>query len=236
MKKEAIKYWNNIASKSDADARDAILSGFRSKNKFDESGRTDAQHLLLPFISDRDTILDVGCGIGRLLKWTASHCSYAIGLDISSEMLKKAKQHLFRHKNVSLKKLPRSLRFPIPTRTIDFAYFYHVSEHMDKEHAFTILEEIRKCLRRDGRALVQFSLITHPDNQREFKTWVRHGDPESVRSRFYTEEEVHSFLQMVKLYPQIRLYIPGKFAVIVTKSDSRVLGEMPLVKLYNEQK
>jgi SAM-dependent methyltransferase len=128
-----------------------------------------------------------------------------------------------------------NLRLPVADRTIDFAYFYHVSEHLEREDTYKILREIRRCLKPMGKALVQLSLIDHPDNQREFRTWARNGDDEGVRSRFYTEDEANTFLEMVALIPQIRLYIPGEFAVVVTKKDARVLGEMPLIQMSRPQ-
>lgn len=231
MRKESVSYWNAIAAKSSSAARDAVLVGYRSERAFDEAGREDARHLILPFVSPSDVVLDVGCGLGRLLKWAAPLSRQAIGLDVSSEMLKRAKGRLRALGNVSLKQLPLSLRFPVRDRSVDFAYFYHVSEHLEREDAFKILQEIRRCLRRNGSALVQFSLIDHPENQREFLKWVREGDAEGVRSRFYTESEVLALLEMVGFHPQIRLYIPGEFAVVVTKQDGRALGNMPLIPL-----
>lgn len=231
MRKQSIAYWDAIAASSYEEARDAVLCGFRTERAFDEAGRQDASHLILPFVSQQDTVLDVGCGLGRLLKWAAPACETAVGLDVSAEMLKKARSRLHGCKNVRLKRLPVTLRFPIPSSSIDFAYFYHVSEHVEREDAFKILSEIRRCLRRSGRALVQFSLLDYSDNQREFIKWARYGDEEGVRSRFYTESEISALLEMVQLFPQIRLFVPGEFVVVVTRHDSRVLGEMPLVPL-----
>ena len=229
MRKESVIYWNTIAGRSSAEARDAVLCGYRSESAFDDAGREDARHLILPFVSANSVVLDVGCGLARLLKWAAPACRLAIGLDISSEMLKKARRRLDGLSNVRLKRLPLSLRFPVPTSTVDFAYYYHVSEHVDREDSFKILTEIRRSLRRSGTALVQFSLLDHSENRREFLKWAREGDPEGVRSRFYSESEAQTMLQMAKLYPQLRLYIPGEYAVLVTKHDRRELGHMPLV-------
>ncbi len=231
MKKRSVEYWDAIASKSGADARDAVLIGFRSERAFDDAGREDASHLLLPFVGAKDSVLDVGCGLGRLLKWVAPACRSAIGVDISKEMLARARVRLESRQNVELRLVPVSLQIPVAGRSIDFAYFYHVSEHLEREDAYRILQEIRRCLRPNGRALVQFSLLEHPDNQKEFRTWAREGDEEGVRSRFYSEAEIGTLLQMVGFYPQIRLYIPGELAVIVTKTDGRSLGAMPLVRL-----
>ena len=102
---------------------------------------------------------------------------------------------------------------------------------LEREDTFTLLAETRRCLRPSGTALVQFSLLDHPANQAEFLQWVEKGDTKGVRARYYSEPEILTLLRMLKLYPQIRLYIPGEFVVVVTKQDGRALGNMPLVPL-----
>lgn len=233
MKKRAVQYWDDMAATSDAYPRDAILCGFRSERSFDKAGYIDARHLLAPFVRKKDTVLDIGCGIGRLTKWIAPLCDHAIGLDVSQEMLKIARARLAAIPNVRFKRLPISLRFPVRPRSIDFAYLYHVSEHLDREDTFVILQQIRQALQKGGRALIQFSLISHPDNQREFRKWVDGGDDEGVRSRFYTEEEASTLLRLSKLYPQIRIYIPGEFVVVVACKEASTLGAMPVFSLLS---
>ncbi|MBI5084014.1 MAG: class I SAM-dependent methyltransferase [Acidobacteria bacterium] len=231
MKPQAIQYWNSKAEASDAETRDAILCGFLSEKSFDEAGKVDAEHLLLPFIQPGHTVLDIGCGIGRLLKWVAPRCSKAIGMDISKGMLAKARRRLSSLPNLELMQLPQRLTFPLASASVDFAYFYHVSEHMDREDAYKILGEIRRTLKSNGVALVQFSLLDHPDNRGEFLRWAKAGDAEGVRSRFYTEQEAHLMLDMAGLHPQVRLYVPGELVVAVTKRSQDTLGEMPLIQL-----
>ncbi len=230
MRKEDVRYWDAIAAQDDAAVRDA-LAGLRSEKAFDESGRVDASHFVLPFVSSDDDVLDVGCGIGRLLKWVAPHCSEAIGIDVSGGLLQIARKHLSRLPNVRLKRLPRSLAFPMETGSIDFAYYYRVSVHVDREDNLRILQELRRCLRPRGRALVQFSLIEHPENRKELSRWARERDEEDLGLSYLTESEARIFLDLAKLHPQIRLFVPGEFAVIVTKRDDRVLGEAPLVSV-----
>lgn len=233
MRKEAVAYWDSVAARSEADAQDAVLAGFRTKREFDDSGRVDAAHLVLPFVSSSDAVLDLGCGLGRLTKWTSPACRDVLAVDISTEMLRRARVNLAGFKNVRFRRLPRSLRIPTPDRSIDFLLYYHVSEHLEREDNLKILKEIKRCLRRTGRALVEMSLYDHPDNRREFLKWARLGSDEGVgvRSRFYTEEEARMMLSLAGLHPQLRLYVPGKFVVVVTPRGQDLLGAMPLVRI-----
>jgi SAM-dependent methyltransferase len=218
-----------MARATDRVTRDAILIGYLNETEFDQSGREDARHLVLPYIRPSDAVLDVGCGVGRILRWVHPYCKEAVGLDISRSMLRKARTRMSKATNVRFEVIPPSLRLPVKTSTIDFAYLYHVSEHLSREDTYSMLLEIRRCLRRRGAALVEFALIDHRSNQREFKKWARLGDPDDVRGRFYTEQEVHTLLMMASLNPQLRLYIPGEFVVIVTPRSNRRQGFMPLV-------
>jgi len=235
MRKEAVRYWDEIAAQDLPAVRDAMLAGFRSERAFDESGRVDARHLLLPFVSRGDRVLDVGCGIARLLKWVAPHCREAIGLDVSAGLLRIARERLAGLSNARVVRLPRSLAFPIATGTIDFAYYYHVSLHVDREDNLRILQELRRCLRPRGRALVQFSLIEHPDLREDLVHWARQRDPAELAASYFTESEAAIFLELAKLHPQLRLFIPGEFVAVVAKRDGRALGEMPRVLLHTEQ-
>jgi SAM-dependent methyltransferase len=226
-----VRYWNGVARQSEADARDAILCGFRGQRAFDAAGQDDARHLVLPFIDRRSTVLDVGCGIGRILKWVAPACAQVIGLDVSREMLRRARRHLNGLTNVQLRLVPPSLELPVADRTADFAYFYHVSEHLEREQCLKILREVARCLKMRGAALVAFSVLDFPANRREFARWAIAGDPEGVRSRFYSEPEALTLLSMVGLHPQLRLYVPGELVWVVTRRATTLQGAMPLVHL-----
>ena len=68
-------------------------------------------------------------------------------------------------------------------------------------------------------------------NRREFKKWARHGDSDDVRSRFSSEHEATTLLQMTGLHPQLRLYVPGEYIAVVTPKGQTTLGAMPLIEL-----
>jgi SAM-dependent methyltransferase len=120
MRRESVGYWDAIAASSEADARDAVLAGFRGKQAFDEAGRIDAHHLALPFLLGHERALDLGCGVGRILKWMAPACREAIAVDVSAEMLKRARANLAGVRNVRFRRLPITLEVPVPDRSINF--------------------------------------------------------------------------------------------------------------------
>jgi len=231
LPRASTRYWNDAAGRSEADARDAILCGFRSRRRFEDAGKEDAAHLVLPFIDDHSVVVDIGCGIGRILTWVAPACSRAIGLDVSHQMLRRARANLRGLANVELRLVPPSLALPVADRSADFMYFYHVSEHLEREHCFAILREISRCLKSRGACLVGFSLLEYPANRREFVRWATAGDREGVRSRFYSEPEAMTLLAMAGLSAQLRLYIPGELVWVVTKRSTTAQGAMPLVQL-----
>lgn len=146
-------------------------------------------------------------------------------------MLRRARGYLRELVNVELRLVPPSLVLPVADRSADFIYFYHVSEHLEREQCFAILREIARCLKRRGAALVGFSVLNYPANRREFIRWANAGDREGVRSRFYSEPEAMTLLDMAGLSAQLRLYVPGELVWVVTRRATTTQGAMPLIQL-----
>ncbi len=53
---------------------------------------TDDATLYLSFIDQRDTVLELGCGSGRLTHKFAAHCKSVTGIDISASMIHRAQK------------------------------------------------------------------------------------------------------------------------------------------------
>ena len=63
----------------------------------------DGQGFIDRMCLDKDkTVLEVGCGTGRLLKRTAPLCKAAVGIDISPKTVQRAKKNLSECENISL--------------------------------------------------------------------------------------------------------------------------------------
>lgn len=85
------------------DYRFWMSDGYLSDSHMWETGKRDF-HLLTDGISslNQKSFLEVGCGVGRLLKEASQSCALVKGLDISSEAIQKASEFLAEYKNVEL--------------------------------------------------------------------------------------------------------------------------------------
>ncbi len=63
---------------------------------------------ILKNIKSTDTVLEIGCGYGRIMKRLLSKAKKAVGIDISSENIRFAKEYLKDYKNVELYQMDAS--------------------------------------------------------------------------------------------------------------------------------
>jgi ubiquinone/menaquinone biosynthesis C-methylase UbiE len=75
------------------DAMGLILNE-TDREVFEASGRTQADEILRPLIEPEDTVLDLGCWIGRVARYVAPWCGRLWAVDASPEMLDLAQQRL----------------------------------------------------------------------------------------------------------------------------------------------
>lgn len=155
--------WEELA---DTDPLWAILASPEGRGgkwdleKFFASGEVEIGEVLavadrLGYPSGRDRALDFGCGVGRLTRALASSFGEAVGLDISAEMVR-----LARELNVG-----RRCRFEVNVRedlgglesgSFDFVYTALVLQHMpEKELIRSYLGEFLRVLRPGGVAVFQ---------------------------------------------------------------------------------
>lgn len=113
-------------------------------------------------IDSRGVIIDVGCGNGRLTEFMAKDFNKVIGIDISGEMIKQAKERV---------KLPNvefietdGQTIPVTDNSVDIVFSYLVFQHIKtKEMVEANFKEIYRVLKPYG--LFKVLLRTdRPDN------------------------------------------------------------------------
>jgi SAM-dependent methyltransferase len=152
--------WNAL-SDSETQAKMHIIGTEREKAMHATAEATRKKLASTTGINKEDSILEIGCGIGRVGEVLAPLCAKWIGCDVSSNMLKYAAQRLARFENVALYEVSGHDLSPIPDAVVDLVYCTVVFMHLDEWDRYNYVLEARRVLRPGGRIFVDnFSLCT----------------------------------------------------------------------------
>jgi ubiquinone/menaquinone biosynthesis C-methylase UbiE len=130
---------------------------------FLRSGNEDYERLVAPvlkshgFVPDTKFMLEVGCGAGRMSHAFASHFAQVFALDISEEMLGRARELHGKAKNISWVRGNGTDLQPMANDSVDFVFSYLVLQHLPAEEIVkSYVREIIRVLKPSGICLFQF--------------------------------------------------------------------------------
>jgi ubiquinone/menaquinone biosynthesis C-methylase UbiE len=137
---------------------------------FLESGEEEYIKLVQPaldelqFVPEDSSMLEVGCGAGRMTASFARRFASVYALDISEEMQNLAKQHLARFSNIHWMLGDGTNLSAIPSESVDFVFSYLVLQHLPAEGlAMSYVREMLRVLRQRGAFLFQFNGAKQPN-------------------------------------------------------------------------
>ncbi len=137
------------------------------------SGQGDLGSLVLQNLDLDSTAhaLEIGCGLGRLLRPLSARVARAIGVDISPEMIERARRALADCPNVELH-TTRGLLPMVPKATLDFVYSFIVFQHIPTKSAVSrYFREAARVLKGDG--VFRFQVDGRPRGPRSSTdTWL----------------------------------------------------------------
>ena len=155
------------------------------EDEFRKSAKQDSDLLLdiLPGLNKNAVILDLGCGIGRMV-WALrkKNFQYVYGVDVSHEMIKKGKEWLAEtncYTNCLFVNNGLDLSF-LRSESFDLVYSFAALQHMPKSVVAKYFQEVCRTLKIGGHFSSQF--------------WI--GTPNEVNSmdtlnlRVYSNEEL----------------------------------------------
>jgi SAM-dependent methyltransferase len=104
------------------------------------------------------TALEIGCGVGRLLKSASSHFAKVIGFDVSRLAVDKARQLLGPNPSIELVVGSGISLDPVEASSVDFVWSFGALASMPVPVIASYLAEIKRVLRSAGSARLQVYL------------------------------------------------------------------------------
>ncbi|WP_158678616.1 class I SAM-dependent methyltransferase [Streptomyces sulphureus] len=158
----AARYWGEERldgiGTADHDAEDAAVLNQGKPREISAAyaqWETDCLHAMLPDLTGR-SVLDLGCGVGRILTWLAPRASEVVGVDVAPGMVARARARVAGFRHVELR-VGDMAAVPAPDGHFDQVVCLGVFEHVPAAHRRRALEEIRRVLRPEGELLLELN-------------------------------------------------------------------------------
>ena len=100
-------------NKSIAKSYDKLAYSYTKKHAYDEHLAISSLNKFLKLLPNKAKVLDIGCGGGQDAKYLSDNNCVVLGIDVSKEMIKLAKNYSpnSKFKVIDLMKLPSSLKY-----------------------------------------------------------------------------------------------------------------------------
>lgn len=163
------RLWEELAKKSSKYHINTDFGREITDDQFKQSGQEDYKKLISDdgLIWTRDSILDFGCGIGRITEFMAKDFKNVIGMDISLTMLAQGRKRLKAYNNVKFLETD-GVNIPLSEDSIDFVFSYLVFQHIkDRNMVEGAFREILRVLKSGG----VFKVLLRSDKQPDMAKW-----------------------------------------------------------------
>lgn len=148
-------------------------------SSFFDSGEEDYHRLVAPVLTamnftPRDkSMVEVGCGAGRMTRVFAREFAHVDALDISPEMQRQAKEYLSEFQNIRWVLADGATLGGVTDASADFTFSYLVLQHLPSQDLATaLLREILRTLKPGGLFLLQYNGARKPSmNWRGRAAW-----------------------------------------------------------------
>jgi len=154
------QYWDTLATE---DAYHGVMTekyGW-DKEEYYRTGKEHVEQLVMPFVqktgvdTSQSSILDIGCGTGRMDRFLAEHFQKVIGTDVSAEMIEKAKED---HVGTSIDFLVTSGKdlHEVQSDSMDVVFSYATLQHVSrKSWVCNHFRDVFRILKKDGVAKME---------------------------------------------------------------------------------
>ena len=159
---ESKKKWNRLAVENAkyfiySDKTKQEDENFRLSGENDFNTLIESDEIVKKSIPDfrKATVLEIGCGIGRVTEFLAKNFEKVYAVDISGEMIQKLKDRLKEYNNIIAIEND-GMHLPLPEKSVDFVFSYIVFQHMPQKNIIEKnFQEIGRVLKKGGIFKVQ---------------------------------------------------------------------------------
>jgi ubiquinone/menaquinone biosynthesis C-methylase UbiE len=195
-RREYGRVWDSVAQ-TRSDAMYAV-AGYANEAEWERSGRSTADDIAAETgLASTDTVLDIGCGAGRVGVHVAPRVRKWIGADVSREMLAHTRAALGRAANTELihltgDGLPASL-----DGTVDVVYCTTVFMHLEEWDRYRYIQGAFRVLKPGGRLYVDSFSLLSPDGWALFEAMAAFPPAERPPhiSKASTPQELQTFVE-----------------------------------------
>lgn len=177
------------------------------------------------YVNDGDSVLDYGCGNGRLLEILNKKKINYTGVDISGELIKLAKRK-YKRKNTKFVKITSSGSLPFPDSYFNVAISIAVFHHFPEIYAKKIAGELYRILKPGGKIIITVWNL----EQNRFKKLIKQGSKDLYISfkdnngeifnryhRLYTKKDLKEIFSRVGFMVKKIELIGGKNNLLIGK-------------------
>lgn len=184
------EYWDSCAQ--DNAMRHIATDDWQSEEVFHKCGERDLTNLLSNLdeeilTGNNKRALEIGCGIGRLLKPFAIRNPELelFGVDVSEEMVCKGRQRLKGFENVKFLTTSGKDLCMFDDNSFNFIYSYVVFQHIPRKFVHNYFKEVARIIDKEGCFVFQMPMRTEDKKPQE------PPDSDFRTVRYYSLEEVH---------------------------------------------
>lgn len=149
---------------------------YHNETTFTHSGESTARALLERLHGRHSSswrVMEIGCGIGRVLKALAPHFTELVGVDVSSEMIAQSKVWLSEYPHIATHETSGIDLPDFQDNHFDLVYSYVVFQHMPRPVFECYLKEVHRILKPHGYFLFQLPLGSFLDAAPEDTIGIR---------------------------------------------------------------
>ncbi len=188
--------WNAVAS--DNESAMLAVAGYTDDEAFSMTAELTVELLKITVgINEDDVVLEIGAGVGRVGPAIAPRVARWIATDVSSNMLRHARERCAGLDNVDFVELSGWDLAPIGSGSVDVVYSTVVFMHLDEWDRYAYVKEAFRVLRPGGRLLVDNVNLVSEGGWSFFEATAEQYHPlerPSNISKTSTPEELETYL------------------------------------------